>query len=173
VTSRDTFAEEHVSGAINMPSLANLATHSGAVLPYDRPLVVLCEPGQADAVTRKFRNVGLFNVEGWLPRNEAMAQAETSTTLSLDALQAAQAIRDGAIPLDVRSASEFSEGHLDEAVHRHYAGLAHTAADLSKDAKYVTYCGSGIRASIAASILQSGGYDVAAGGGFSALDAEL
>jgi hydroxyacylglutathione hydrolase len=164
----ETFARGHAPGAISLPSLANLSTHGGAVLDLERPTVLHGAADDIEAATRKLRHVGVFDLRGWLPRTTTFS--DTRSLLVLDAHAARDAIESGAIPLDVRSRSEFESGHVDGAVHVHYGALAHRELDLSKDANYVTYCGSGTRANIAASMLSARGFNVANGGGYAALN---
>ena len=64
--------------------------------------------------------------------------------------------------LDVRTGSEWSAGHIDGAHHIHGGLLEERFEEVPKDRPVAVICGSGYRASIAASFLKSRGYrDVA------------
>jgi len=61
--------------------------------------------------------------------------------------------------LDVRSDGEWKRGHVPNAEHIYVAHLAENIEKLDKSKTVATYCGSGYRASIAASILKGAGFE--------------
>ena len=83
--------------------------------------------------------------------------------------RAAARAAEGALLLDVREVSEWSEGHAPDAVHIPYEQLRERARELPLDRAIVTYCASGVRSSLASSMLEASGRDVAnLRGGFTA-----
>jgi hydroxyacylglutathione hydrolase len=60
--------------------------------------------------------------------------------------------------LDVRSADEFRAGHLPGAEHQYVGKLSNFLVDLPHGQNITTFCGSGQRAVIAASVLQNAGF---------------
>jgi rhodanese-related sulfurtransferase len=62
------------------------------------------------------------------------------------------------IVLDVRSDEEFAKGAVPGARHIYVPHLAECLDDLDRSKAIATYCGSGYRASIAASVLQKNGF---------------
>ncbi|MBM4344878.1 MAG: rhodanese-like domain-containing protein [Deltaproteobacteria bacterium] len=72
--------------------------------------------------------------------------------------EAARLVRDGAVLLDVRSETEFAEGHLPGAVHAPVDVLrARPLAFAEKDQPVVVYCRSGARSALAARALRAAG----------------
>ena len=75
----------------------------------------------------------------------------------------------GLVLIDVRSDSEWNEGHIPNAIHIPLGQLAERVNEIPASEQLVTQCQSGGRSSIAASLLQkmgrknvanlSGGYD--------------
>ena len=67
---------------------------------------------------------------------------------------------DKTVWIDVRSAGEYAQGHIDGAVNIPHTEIAEqiTALKLDKDTKIALYCGSGRRAGIALETLQQLGY---------------
>lgn len=65
----------------------------------------------------------------------------------------------GARVLDVRKQEEWDAGHVDGATHVFLGHLPECLDDVPRDASVVTFCGSGRRAMVAASILQNHGFD--------------
>lgn len=79
-------------------------------------------------------------------------------------------IKDGATILDVRSKSEFSQGHVKGAINIPVDQLANNLKNLKKDEVIITCCASGMRSSSAKELLESKGYTkVFNAGGWSGL----
>ena len=69
----------------------------------------------------------------------------------------------------MRERSEWDAGHAPGAIHIPYEDLRERAHELPLDRPIVIYCASGVRSSLAASILESSDRDVAnMRGGFTA-----
>jgi len=62
--------------------------------------------------------------------------------------------------LDVRSIDEYNSGHLPNAVHVYVGELQDHLDKVPKERPITTFCGSGQRAIIAASILKQNGFDL-------------
>lgn len=117
------------------------------------------EPMNSYLVIAVIALVGWFVLKG-------MAGAQTSPD------QVRKAIGDGALVIDVRSATEYAEGHLEGALnipHDRTQELIRTAGT-DKSRSIVVYCRSGRRSAIALSSLQQSGYtNVLNGGGYERL----
>jgi hydroxyacylglutathione hydrolase len=61
--------------------------------------------------------------------------------------------------LDVRSAQEWSQDHLEGAIHIPLPRLLRQIGGIPRNAPLTVVCGSGYRSSIAASLLESAGFD--------------
>lgn len=109
--------------------------------------------------------IAVIALVGWFVL-KGMAGAQTSPD------QVRKAIGDGALVIDVRSATEYAEGHLEGALnipHDHTQELIR-AAGTDKSRSIVVYCRSGRRSAIALSSLQQSGYsNVLNGGGYERL----
>lgn len=99
---------------------------------------------------------------------------------TIDSTGAAAKIKNGAVVIDVRTASEFAGGHVDKAANISVQELASkldevrtlVGGDLSKP--IVVYCAAGRRAASAQQILMEAGFtNITNGGGFSALSSAL
>lgn len=70
-------------------------------------------------------------------------------------------VKHGALLLDVRTAEEFRDRHLDGAVNIPLQELSARIRELgAKERPIVVYCRSGARSATAAGIMKSAGYDV-------------
>ena len=161
------FAAGHLAGAINIPLGPNLALWAGWVLPDDKRLVIVIddESHVREVVTHLIR-VGLDQVDGFLSgdieswQNDGLpiTKLRTIAPQELDARLKQGGHADRPLVLDVRTGSEWRAGHIDGAAHIHAGLLSDRLGELPKDRPIVVACGSGYRASIAASLLRRHGY---------------
>jgi hydroxyacylglutathione hydrolase len=165
VRSKEAFAAAHIPNAINIPFGPNLPTWAGWVLPYDHPtLIVLDDAGRMPEVTTHLLRVGFDDVRGYLEGGmDAWETAgyplTTLSTLSVHDLH--QQLKGGQrlTVLDVRTEGEWHAGHIDGAIHIHGGKLQERYAEVPRDKPVAVVCGSGYRASIAASFLQREKYE--------------
>lgn len=179
------FAAGHIPGTINIPFNKSFLNWMGALVDYDRDLVlILDEAGASDApreIQRQLQKIGLLRIAGWAGSDTLAAWQAGNGNLQLVPQLAVNDLhaRSESGPvriLDVRSPHEWAEGHLPGAIHIPLALLADHAAELAAGAGPIAiHCGGGGRSAIGASLLQShgagqvmnvaGGYDgwVAAG----------
>lgn len=94
------------------------------------------------------------------------------TAAELDAKVAWQKIDSGALVVDVRTAEEFAQGHLPNAINIPYQQInqAFSQQEIAKDRSVVVYCRSGNRSGIADKMLENAGFtNVYNGGGYQTL----
>lgn len=165
VRSKEAFAAAHIPEAINIPLGPNLPTWAGWVLPSDRPiLLVLDDPSRMAEVTTHLVRVGFDDVRGFLDGGmDAWAMGgypvATLPILSVHELSKRLKERQRLTVLDVRTEGEWNAGHIEGAIHIHGGKLQERFAEVPRDRPVAVVCGSGYRASIAASFLQREGYD--------------
>jgi hydroxyacylglutathione hydrolase len=95
-------------------------------------------------------------VEAWEGRGYELAGLEAISVHEL-----ARRLQGGERPfvLDVRTEQEWEGGHIEGAHHIHGGLLQDRLGEVPKDRPVAVVCGSGYRASIAASFLKRAGYD--------------
>jgi hydroxyacylglutathione hydrolase len=165
VRPKEAFASSHIPGAINIPLGAVLPTWAGWVLPYDQPtLIVLDDPADMPQVVTHLLRVGFDHIRGYL--EDGMDRWQTAgfetarlQTMSVHDLARRLKTSDPPFVLDVRSEREFDAGHIEEALHIHGGLLQDRVAEVPRDREVAVVCGSGYRASIAASFLKRRGYE--------------
>ncbi|HLK29695.1 MAG TPA: rhodanese-like domain-containing protein [Puia sp.] len=81
----------------------------------------------------------------------------------------ASLIEKGALIVDVRSGNEYAAGHLKNSVNIPLNELPNQLKKLKQERAIITCCASGMRSSSAKSLLQSKGFTVYNGGGWSGL----
>ena len=163
------FGAGHRPGALNVVGNDSFAVRVGATVAFGAPIVILTtDPEQAERLRTQLAVIGYDDVRGCASPDPAPGE-ETLGIEQLDPRAAAARSAEGALLVDVRERSEWDSGHVPGAVHIPYENVRERAHELPLDRRIVTYCASGIRSSLAASILQSGGRDVAnVRGGFTA-----
>jgi hydroxyacylglutathione hydrolase len=164
VRSPEAFAGGHIPYALSLP-MSTLASYAGWYLSYDRPIGLVVENNSQvqDADEHLFR-IGYDNILGYLAGG--MSAWETSgrhydTVGVIDAASLKDRIErhEPFTLLDVRSIGEFNKGHLPGARHIFVGELPQHLDDLPRAERITTYCGSGRRAMIAASILKAADFE--------------
>jgi hydroxyacylglutathione hydrolase len=160
------FGGAHVPGALGIGVDGSLSTWAAWVVPYDKPILLVAEtPFAVDPAVRALVRVGLDRIRGWLEggmnawRQEGLPIA-TLPQMSVPELAAALE-RGGAVNvLDVRGDGEWSEGHIDGAVHVHGGLLEDRLDEVPRNGRpLAVICGSGYRSTVAASVLKRAGFE--------------
>jgi hydroxyacylglutathione hydrolase len=151
-------AAGHVPGAFNVPvSGSSFATRAGFVLdPEERIVIHASDEGEAAEAARGLRAVGFLELAGYVTE---VPLTEKLVPMELDELE--RLLAQGTVQvLDVREKSERDEGYIPGSLHipfRLLRGFGTEGVDTEKPV--VTICESGMRASIAASVLTAAGVD--------------
>lgn len=149
--------EASVPGALAIPGGNSFATYASWVIDpetEERPVVLLAGTRErASELRDRLSFVGIDNVVGYLPSLEGLelrplALVEPSEVSSLK----------GAQLIDVRTATEFAEGHVPGAKQIHSGRLLKLADSLPRGGALVLYCQGGGRSLVAASALRNRGF---------------
>ncbi|WP_425400155.1 MBL fold metallo-hydrolase [Aeoliella sp.] len=158
------FGGGHIPAAINIGDRPELSVWAGDMLSYDKPILVVVEDEtQLDWILWHFAYVGHTRFVGYLAGG---MKAWNNKGLPLETVQQISVRRlaeelDRLQLLDVRSAGEYDNGRIDGAKHKYVAEMRDGIdGDLGLDPNrpIAVYCGSGYRASIAASLLKRDGF---------------
>jgi hydroxyacylglutathione hydrolase len=156
------FAELHVRGSWNIEAGDAFAAYAGWLLPFDAPLcLVVDSPEQELDVREELSRIGYDHVLGHLAGGMDAWLAlggETSSyaTASWEELRTSEPRE----VLDVRQPYEWREGAIPGSRRVFVADLPAAVADLADGTSYVVACRTGVRAAIAASILDAAGIEV-------------
>ncbi len=162
VRSEFSFSTAHVPGA-QFVAQDRLAVFGGWFIPTDRPLLLVTDEDTPREAMRLLMRLGYDDVHGvleggmshWNAAGHAIEMLPMVTTAELRRRIAAG---EPAWFLDVRSAEELAYGPI-EGAHllpvRQLAGREH---EVPRDVPVYVFCGSGTRATIAASWLQRQGW---------------
>jgi len=147
----ESFAAGHITGAINIGLNGSFAPWVGALLPYDKPILLITEPGREQETITRLSRIGYDNVLGYLTENietiEEVKQITVSEFLQLD--------KKGLKVIDVRNESEYEAGAIAGAINWPLGGFDKFKA-LPNDAwTYYVYCAGGYRSMIFISLLKA------------------
>lgn len=160
---RVAFADNHLEGSVSFEygDGASFTTFLGWVLPWGDPITLAGGRADVENAIRDLSRIGIDSPDVALgddPADLAPAAATTSYprvdwSHLLDHRPADETV------LDVRRADEYATCHVEGAVNLPLHELL-TRLDDVPDTRLWVHCGSGYRASVAASLLQRAGKDV-------------
>jgi hydroxyacylglutathione hydrolase len=159
------FGAAHVPGALSL-SPARLSGFAGWFLPYNQPLLFVGEPGDLEVGSRMLIRLGHDEFAGYLAGgmlawHTAGRPSGHFDMLTVQDLCALLDSGEGNLHiLDVRSAQELrSSGEIPGAQHIHITQLPQRFRELPTGTRIYLFCGSGMRAMIAASLLKRAGLE--------------
>jgi hydroxyacylglutathione hydrolase len=161
--SRRAFAAGHVDGAIGVELAQPFATYLGWLIPWGTPLTLIGEnPGQVAWAQRQLVRIGIDRLAGATTRpigQLADGPLRSCPVATFADLAAARARGEDPAVLDVRTRTEWNRDHIRGAAHVPLYELTASLGRLPSVPLWV-HCGSGYRASIAASLLDRAGRKV-------------
>lgn len=157
------FLRTHRRGSLGL-SAGLVSAFAGFLLDADEDVVLVAETAEeARAVSEELGRMGFDRVIGFLARPWTAWTATGRPFESIEAIGAKELDRRLASPpaswqmLDVRSEEEVRSGMLAGAKHIYVGELPQRLRELDATRAYTVVCGSGVRATLAASILRRGG----------------
>ena len=177
----DAYASGHLRGAVNIGLQGRFAEGAGQIISPDRDIVLVGDAELAEESKIRLSRVGFDRVIGQL-RDLASVRAERPdvivTASRYTAEQLADVLKARPAPqlVDVRNPGETEDGVIAGAQEIPLPSLTDSLGSLDKTAPVVTYCASGYRSLIAASLLRAAGFENVSDllGGYGAWeDAEL
>ena len=156
------FGAAHVPGALSIP-LGRLPTFAGWFLPQDRPILLVNETDDPTEATRYLIRLGYDDVVGCLSGgmwawHTAGRESSSIRMITVQELCRHLDAHEDAWILDVRSDAEVEAAQIPDAQHIHLTQLPPRLDEVPKDRTVTIFCGSDVRATIAASLLQRAGW---------------
>ncbi len=160
-----TFTQGFIPTSIFIGLEHRFAEWAGTLLPFDAPLLLVCEPGtETEAITRLAR-VGIDNVVGYLNGGFATWQAANEPIdmiidIEADELEMDLKFDERIMVIDVRKLGEFDNGHIPIANHLPLNSLTNTGllGVIDELDNVYVHCAGGYRSVIAASIMKKEGF---------------
>jgi hydroxyacylglutathione hydrolase len=158
------FAAAHLAGSINIGLRGQYATWAGTILDRRHPIVIIADPGHENESAVRLGRIGFDHVAGYLKDGLYSLQAKperVALTESLNAQFAAELLSSEQPPLaiDVRAVKEREQKYIAGSLSIPLNHLVEKMGTLPRDRPLLVYCAGGYRSAIAASLLQSHGFE--------------
>jgi hydroxyacylglutathione hydrolase len=160
--SRVAFAAGHLRGTLQFELSDSMVTYLGWLIPWGAPLTLIGPtPDAVAAAQRDLTRIGIDRIEAAATGSvEEWAGDEPLFSYPIADFAAFAAAGAGAVLLDVRRDAEWKTARIDGAIHIPLHDLGDRIAEIPPGQIWV-HCMSGYRASVAASMLDAAGRDVA------------
>ncbi|MGX5915227.1 MBL fold metallo-hydrolase [Aliidiomarina sp. Khilg15.8] len=164
VRAVESYAGHHIGGTLSLP-VGMIAAYAGWLLkPKDKLVLIATHERQASEAYAHFYRIGFDNVQGYWPINSnrwAIESGEVSQLRHVSANQLAGRLQSQNPPqlLDVRKYDEWKDtGVIGDSYTAYLGHLPDKLGGLRSDEPVVVICGSGQRATVAASLLKQRGF---------------
>jgi hydroxyacylglutathione hydrolase len=158
------FAANHIPGTISIPHDTSFINWAGWLIEYDRPYYLIVDQHSVNDVIRDLGAIGLDNCGGYYETSAIEAWATSGHELECYNIafptQVVPDVEQGSVTVvDVRSRTEWEEGHIPGAIHIMLGYLVERLAEIPVDKPIIVQCRIGRRSAIGASLLQANGID--------------
>ena len=160
-----TFTKGFIPNSINIGLEGRFAEWAGSLLPFDKPILLVTEPGEEKETIIRLARVGFDKVKGYLDGSYAAwknAGEEIDMIIDIepDELLMDMPYDENLVVLDVRNPSEFAEGHVAGAVNLPLDDMNEpgSMANLDDTDNLYVHCAGGYRSVIASSLLKRQGF---------------
>lgn len=158
------FPEGFVPESISIGLEGRFAEWAGSLLPFDKPVILVTDPGQEQETIVRLARVGFDKVEGYLEGGfEAWKAAgeKIDLIISVDPDELAMDLPHdpNLVVIDVRKPAEYADGHIKDALNITLSEMTDpgSLADLEDNHNLYVHCQGGYRSVIACSIMKREG----------------
>ncbi len=160
----DTFTPGFIPGSIFIGLEGRFAEWAGSLLPFDKPMILVTEPGREEETVIRLSRVGFDKMLGYLEGSfEAWKAAgeKVDMIINIEADELAMDIPhdEHLVVVDVRRATEFADGHVKGAqnIPLNEMNDVVTIANFEENQNLYVHCAGGYRSVIASSLIKRQG----------------
>ena len=161
----EVFTQGFVPGSVFIGHEGRFAEWAGSLLPFHQRILLVTEKGKEEETVIRLARVGFDKVEGYLKGGfDSWKKAGEHFDLIID-VEADEMALDlkhdpKVVVVDVRTETEFADGHVKNATNVPLAEMTDIAqiANFEDHQHLYVHCGSGYRSVIASSLLKRHGY---------------
>lgn len=158
------FTQGFIPGSIFVGLEGRFAEWAGNVLPFDRNIILVTEPGKEKETIVRLARVGFSKVIGYLDGSfnawsSAGGEIDMIIDVEADELAMDLPFDDRLVVVDVRSETEFADGHVKNAYNIPLNEMTDpgTIAEFEEDQNLYIHCAGGYRSVIASSLMKRQG----------------
>lgn len=158
----DDFEKGFIPGSINVGLNGMFAIWVGTVIDITRNLVLICDENKEEESLLRLARVGYENVAGFLSGgfdSWKSAGKKMDVIDSIEPVEFATKVKEGAAVLDVRKISEAEGGHITNASVIPLSELSENTSGIDNNEPIYIHCAGGYRSMIASSILKARGFN--------------
>lgn len=155
----------HIPGSMAVAEDGPLSAWVGWLLPPERDLLFLsADEEEAARSARQLYRIGYDRVQGFLAGGfrsweDAGRPVVQRASVEMEKLRRQLRSNAPAVVLDVREAHEWFEGHIPGSLNIPVSAIPARMGEVPRGVPLYVHCARGYRASIAASLLEQGGFD--------------
>jgi hydroxyacylglutathione hydrolase len=160
----NTFIHGFVPGSISIGLEGRFAEWAGAILPFDKKIILVTEPGKEKETVVRLARVGFEKIAGCLAGGfdswkNAGEKADMIIDVEADELMMDMPHDPNLVVLDVRRETEFADGHIKDAKNIPLNEMTDPAsmANIEETQNLYVHCAGGYRSIIACSLLKRQG----------------
>jgi rhodanese-related sulfurtransferase len=158
------FVAGFIPTAVSIGLDGRFAEWAGSLLPFDKPILLVTEPGEEKESVVRLARVGFDKVIGFLEGGypawrEAGEPIDMIIDVEADELAMDIPLDENLVVVDVRRETEFADGHVKGALNLPLSELPDpgSMANLEDHHNIYLHCGGGYRSVIAASLFKRQG----------------
>lgn len=158
------FTQGFIPGSIFIGLEGRFAEWAGSILPFDKPIFLVTEPGKEEEAVVRLSRVGFDRMAGYLEGGfESWRDAGEKIDMIID-VEPDELLMDiphdpNLLVVDVRKETEYAEGHLKDAMNLPLSDMTDLAllAQFEENQNLYVHCAGGYRSVIACSLLKRQG----------------
>lgn len=158
------FTQGFIPGSIFIGLEGRFAEWAGSILPFDKPIFLVTEPGKEEEAVVRLSRVGFDRMAGYLEGGfESWRDAGEKIDMIID-VEPDELLMDiphdpNLLVVDVRKDTEYAEGHLKDAMNLPLSDMTDLAllAQFEENQNLYVHCAGGYRSVIACSLLKRQG----------------
>lgn len=147
----------YIPNSIHIENGKSFSTWAGSLVDYQQQIIMIAEKDQMEDLTRKLMRIGMDNIYGFVTNLEEMQiELQKANLVTIEELKNKLKKKEVQI-IDVRTETEYKNGHIDGVENIVLTSLENNLEKISRDKTVIIHCQSGVRASMAYSILKRKG----------------
>ncbi len=148
------FSNIHIKKSINIPLNGRYAITAANIIDVNKNVIIVCNKGDQNESVVRLRRVGFENIIGCFISDMNVIELKSLTSsLTSESSYNAHNNKDYKF-IDVRTKNEYNSKHVESSINIPLFDLNNNISLIDKNEKYMVYCRSGYRSSVATSILK-------------------